>query len=85
MSDFKLNDNSGFIFKNDRKTQETHPDYKGTINVDGVEKSISLWVKEGQKGKFFGAAISEPYKKEEQPAKEAVTETVKAEEDDLPF
>ena len=41
--------NSGAIFKNDKKTAENQPDYRGKINVDGKEWEISLWVKEGQK------------------------------------
>ena len=38
------NTNRGAIFKNDHKTEEKHPDYRGTINVDGNDKQISLWV-----------------------------------------
>lgn len=69
------NTNRGAIFKNNKKEKETHPDYRGTINVDGVEKEISLWVKTSQKGEqFFSVSISEPYKK---------TETKP--ESDLPF
>lgn len=60
------NTNRGAIFKNNKKEKETHPDYRGTINVDGVEKEISLWVKTSQKGEqFFSVSISEPYKKTE--------------------
>ena len=54
---------SGSLFKNDRKTTETHPDYSGTIMVNGKEHWLSAWVKEGQKGKFFSVSIG----KEKQP------------------
>lgn len=58
--------NSGAIFKNTNKKAETHPDYKGTINVDGVEKEIALWVKQSAKGiSYFSASISNPYVKQE--------------------
>lgn len=57
--------NSGAIFKNNFKEKETQPDYKGTINVEGKNLEISLWIKEGQKGKFFSASVKEPYNKEE--------------------
>lgn len=60
-----LKENSVLIFKNDRKTSDTHPDYKGQINVDGRTLDIALWVKEGNKGKFFSGKISTPYVKPE--------------------
>lgn len=50
-------ESSGSLFKNDRKTSETHPDYSGTIMVNGKEHWLSAWVKEGQKGKFFSVSI----------------------------
>lgn len=82
------NTNRGAIFKNDNKTSDNHPDYRGTINVDGVEKQIALWLKTSKDGtkKFFSAAISNPYVKDEQvsPVK-PIADVVNTEEDDLPF
>ena len=54
---------SGSLFKNDRKTTETHPDYTGSIMVNNREHYLSAWVKEGTKGKFFSVSIG----KEKQP------------------
>ena len=31
------NTNRGAIFKNDDKQQDNHPDYKGSLNVNGVD------------------------------------------------
>jgi len=78
-------ENKGSIFKNNFKKSDTHPDYKGNINVDGKEKEISLWVKTQKDGttKYFSASISEPYKKPE--SKPAAPQQEAKVEDDLPF
>lgn len=37
------NRNKGSIWKNDDKQKDTHPDFKGSLNVDGVEYWVSAW------------------------------------------
>jgi hypothetical protein len=37
------NTNRGVFFKNDRKETDKHPDWTGTLNVDGVEYWLSGW------------------------------------------
>lgn len=73
------NTNTGAIFKNEKKA-DNHPDYRGTINVDGVDKEIALWVKTSKDGtkQFFSAKISEPFKKVD-------ATSAKVENDPLPF
>ena len=74
--------NTGAIFKNDKKTSESHPDYKGKVNVNGKDMEIALWLKESSKGiKYFSASFSEPYVKTDEP-QIRVTEL---DADDLPF
>ncbi len=46
-------DGSGILFKNDRKSEEKHPDYTGTITVHGEQLQLSAWIKQGAKGKFM--------------------------------
>lgn len=50
---------SGSLFKNDRKENDKHPDYKGTYkHHDGTEFNVAIWVKEGKKGKFLSLSTS---------------------------
>lgn len=51
------NELRGVLFKNDRKEQDSHPDYKGSAQIDGVEYWLSAWIKEGQKGKFMSLSF----------------------------
>lgn len=53
------NTNRGVLFKNDRKEKDTHADYQGSLNVEGVEYWLNAWVKEGKNGKFFSVSIRE--------------------------
>jgi len=82
--------NSGAIFKNDKKTADNQPDYRGKINVEGKELEISLWVKTAQSGvKYMSAAIKEPYvAPAPAPVLQNTTDKIKTAdefEDDLPF
>lgn len=83
------NTNKGALFKNDRKEQDTHPDYNGSINVGGEEYWLNAWVKESKKDgkKFFSlsvkpkdqAAGKSPVKAKSAPAK------TRDEDSEIPF
>jgi|TARA_R110002020_G_scaffold347029_1_gene560808 uncharacterized protein (DUF736 family) len=47
------NNNRGVLFKNDRKEKDTHPDYRGNIEIEGKEFYIKGWKKESKKGTAF--------------------------------
>lgn len=70
------NTNSGALFQNDRKTKNSHPDFKGQCTIktpDGelVEFWVSGWEKTGRKGPFLSLAFTQKDgagEREERPA-----------------
>ena len=82
-NDRQTRDNSGVLFRNDKRENEKAPNYKGNITVDGQDYWLSAWIKEGKSGKFMGLAVSP---KEEYKAKPS--ERSKAtgfDSDEMPF
>jgi uncharacterized protein (DUF736 family) len=57
-SDFD-NTNRGALFRNNDKTEEKHPDYRGNINVDGTVYWLSAWLKTSKQGtKYMSLAVT---------------------------
>ena len=76
-------DNSGVLFKNDKKETSNHPDYKGNIRVDGQEYWLSAWIKEGKNGKFMGLALSPKEEQGQAPVKSS--KKIEDMDEDIPF
>lgn len=80
------NNMRGVLFKNADKQKETHPDYKGSVIVDGVEYWLSSWIKTSKKGDKFMSLSIQP-KEQAKPARQAKQAPVEEdfEDSDLPF
>ena len=77
------NTNRGSIWANKNKESETHPDFKGSLNVDGVEYWVNAWKrKEGANPKAPALAFS-IQKKEPKP--ESAPAQTGGFEDPIPF
>lgn len=51
--------NKGVLFREKDKKSDSHPDFKGSINVDGRDYWLSGWVNESKQGqKYFKLSVS---------------------------
>ena len=74
------NTNSGALFKGDKKT-EKHPDYTGSLDVNGEDFYISAWIKTSKAGKPFMSLSVTP--KDEKKAPNPVPTAM--DDQDIPF
>lgn len=78
-------DNSGVLFKNERKEADNHPDYEGRCMIDGKEYWMKSWIKDGAKGKFMSFAFKpkDATNGKPQPRQDAFSHP--EERDEIPF
>ena len=66
---------NGCLFKNGRKTKETHPDYKGECQIGGVGMWVSGWLKTAKSGEKY---MSLAFTAKDTPAAKTPTPTAPA-------
>ena len=81
------NTNRGSIWKNEKKLTENHPDFTGSLNVDGKEFWVSAWkrkpdAKEGSPALSF--AVSEKEQKPNQ-SSQNFQQPQELDDSDIPF
>ena len=90
MSEYQQKDNSGALFKNEKKETDSHPDYKGSAMIDGSDYWVSGWINVSNAGtkymKFSYSPKEQVHNNGVQQVKAAVQDMSIAQlEDDIPF
>lgn len=78
------NTNRGSLFKNDKKTEEKHPDLSGSLNIEGTEYWISGWSKVSKGGQKF-ISLSVRQKQEQTRQSSQPTRSSKKDDEDIPW
>jgi uncharacterized protein (DUF736 family) len=83
------NENSGALFKNNKRMHEKSPEYTGKAMVGGTEYLLSAWVNESKSGqKYFSIKFTLPQqeKRHEFETNDAAAKKMQQPDtDDLPF
>ena len=90
MSEYQQKDNSGALFKNEKKETDSHPDYKGSAMIDGSDYWVSGWINVSNAGtkymKFSYSPKEQVHNNGVQQVQTAVGGMSMAQlEDDIPF
>jgi hypothetical protein len=82
------NTNRGTIAKNTRKTEDTHPDIAGSINVNGVDYWLNGWAKKNSNdgSSFYSLTVKPKQPRQDGPPPGAAdTRHAPDDEDTIPF
>lgn len=84
------NTNRGSIWKNDKKQKDTHPDFRGSLDVEGVEYWVSAWKRKPDANPKAPALSFSIQRKDEQTAqqgggKQESTQIPEDFDDSIPF
>ena len=89
---YELKDNSGSIFKNEKREKDTHPHGTGKCLIGGVEYWVSAWTKEGNKGRFQSLSFKPVEHKEDtympqrsKPVPKGISTAENFQDSDIPF
>ena len=86
---YQQKDLQGSMFKNDQKEKDTHPDYRGSCLIDGVEYWMDSWIKTADSGRKWMSFSFKRKDSKQQPQKpmrmkDEVPRARQTRDDDLP-
>ena len=80
------NTNRGSIWPNDKKLTEKHPDFTGSLNIEGVDYWVSAWKRAPDANPKAPSLSFSVKRKDEKPAQQAPQATNMPDFDDpIPF
>ena len=82
---FEQRDNTGSLFKNDKREKDSHPNAKGSAMIGGVEYWVSAWTKTDKNGNPWQSMSYQ--RKDEQPERQERPKPQSAigDPNDIPF
>jgi hypothetical protein len=80
---FEHKEDTGSIFKNQKKEKDSHPNMTGSARIGGVEYWVSAWTNESEKGRWQSLSFQRKDSKIKTPA--ADKKVRKDADDDIPF
>lgn len=78
---YETKPNTGSLFKNDKKETDSHPDYKGSAVIGGVEGWLDAWINESSSGTKYMSLKFKP--KDQQGGQRASSQSYAPAADDL--
>jgi uncharacterized protein (DUF736 family) len=73
------NTNTGVLFRNDQEGNDKRPNYKGKVNVHGVDYELAGWTRTGSSGvPFLSLKVQTPRPKPAAPLQQASASPVNA-------
>ncbi len=87
---YEVRDNSGSLFQNKDKNSENHPDYSGSIRIDGKDYWLSGWKKVSNDKPWLSLAIKPKDGTVSRPGPQGAARTVSErtfplDDDSIPF
>jgi hypothetical protein len=80
---YEQRDNSGSLFRNDKRESDSHPNMKGSAMIGGAEYWVSAWTKVGKTGEKWVSLAFTP--KESRIEKPATTPALENWGEEIPF
>lgn len=81
------NTNRGALFREENRKSDKHPEFSGTLNVEGREYYVDAWVNQAQSGrKYFSLSVKPKAPAKESPRGPQQRQQPQADlDDDIPF